>query len=138
MGCSKISISMQGILVQRVLCRYCHIFLWTLFLGREKFCTFTCTLVFYSLKCRLYSYFCIKFGNFSKSKGCKAYNLCVWKMRRHTYTTIDILYGNSLYYLVIKKGFAKWSEFPILPLQYLERVPFTHKNSFCFAIETKG
>ena len=71
MGQHEIQVQESAILVQRLLCGHCHIFLWTLFSGRVKFCTLTCTLTFYSLKSRFYSYFCIKFDNFSKSKGAK-------------------------------------------------------------------
>ena len=50
---------------------YCHIFLWTLFSGRGKFCTITYTLAFYDPKRRFYNHFCTKFCKFAGSKGAR-------------------------------------------------------------------
>ena len=71
MGQYEIQIQEPAILVQGLLCRYCHIFLWTLFSGRGKFCTLTCTLAFYDPKRRFYNHFCTKFCKFAGSKGAR-------------------------------------------------------------------
>ena len=46
-------------LKQEMLCKHYHIFLWILFLGKVKFCTLTCILVFLYSCILVFLYSCI-------------------------------------------------------------------------------